>query len=61
VVYADGSGIVHTYGVTWWRLTPPTYDAEWAWDSLPTPGMTLQTCIGAHGELRLMVRLDLVS
>ena len=61
VIYADAAGTVRTYGVSWCKLTPPTPDAEWAWDALPTPGMTLQTCIGAHSELRLMVRLDLIA
>ena len=61
VVYADGSGAVHTYAVTWWKVVLPTTDASWAWAALPAPGMTLQTCVGANSEYRLMVRLDQVS
>ena len=57
VVYADGGGTVHTYSVVWWRVVAPTTAASWAWASLATPGMTLQTCVGANSQYRLMVRL----
>jgi hypothetical protein len=57
VVYADGSGRVRTYAVTWWRVTRPTSDASWAWAPLARPSMTLQTCVGADGQYRLIVRL----
>jgi hypothetical protein len=57
VWYADGSGTVHAYRVSWWRLTAPTTAASWAWASLSRPGMTLQTCVGANSQYRLMVRL----
>lgn len=60
-VYADGAGRIHTYRVAWWRVVRPTTDAKWAWASLTTPGMTLQTCLGANSEYRLMVRLVQVS
>jgi len=55
--YADGSGRVHAYKIKWWKLTRPTTSASWAWASLSTPSMTLQTCIGKNSEYRLMVRL----
>ena len=55
--YADSNGRVHVYAVTWWKTTPPTTSASWAWAAQPTPSMTLQTCVGADSELRLMVRL----
>jgi hypothetical protein len=55
--YADGSGRVHAYRIKWWKLTRPTTSASWAWASLSTPSMTLQTCIGKNSEYRLMVRL----
>jgi hypothetical protein len=55
--YADGRGRTHTYKIKWWKLTRPTTSASWAWASLGVPSMTLQTCIGAHSEYRLMVRL----
>jgi hypothetical protein len=55
--YADGSGRTHTYTIRWWKLTRPTTAASWAWASQSRPSMTLQTCIGAHSEYRLMVRL----
>ncbi len=57
VMYADGSGRVHTYSVIWWKVTAPTTAASWAWASLSRPSMTLQTCVGANSAYRLMVRL----
>lgn len=57
VWYADGSGTVHQYAVTWWRLTLPTTDARWAWAAQSVPSMTLQTCMGTNSRYRLMVRL----
>ena len=61
VIYADGSGRVGTYSVIWWRVVRPTTAASWAWASLSRPGMTLQTCVGAKSEFRLMVRLTKVG
>jgi hypothetical protein len=55
--YADAKGRVHVYRVKWWRVTAPTTDAKWAWASLSTPSMTLQTCVGRNSQHRLMVRL----
>jgi hypothetical protein len=57
VVYADGASRVHTYAVIWWKVTAPTTAASWAWASLRTPRMTLQTCVGSRSQYRLMVRL----
>jgi hypothetical protein len=57
VVYADGGGTVHRYSVVWWKVVAPTTAASWAWASLSTPSMTLQTCVGANSQYRLMVRL----
>lgn len=57
VVYADGSGTIHTYSVIWWRVVPPTTAASWAWAAQSRPTMTLQTCVGANSQYRLMVRL----
>lgn len=57
VIYADGAGRVRTYSVIWWKVTRPTTSASWAWAAQTKPSMTLQTCVGANGELRLMVRL----
>ena len=56
-IYAGGAGTVHTYRVAWWRVVRPTTAAKWAWASLASPSMTLQTCLGANSEYRLMVRL----
>ena len=57
VSYGDGAGSVHTYRVAWWKVVAPTTAASWAWASLDTPSMTLQTCVGANSAYRLMVRL----
>jgi hypothetical protein len=57
VIYANSHGVVHTYSVVWWKTVRPTTDASWAWADLGAPSMTLQTCVGANSEYRLMVRL----
>src|SRR4029077_3561422 len=57
VIYANSHGVVHTYSVVWWKTVRPTTDASWAWASLSSPSMTLQTCVGANSQYRLMVRL----
>jgi hypothetical protein len=57
VDYADGSGVVRRYAVIWWKVTPPTTSASWAWAAQSKPSMTLQTCVGSTGQDRLMVRL----
>ncbi|MEW6223720.1 MAG: sortase [Chloroflexota bacterium] len=55
--YADAKGRVHVYAVRWWRVTAPTTAASWAWASLGSPSMTLQTCVGRNSQYRLIVRL----
>jgi hypothetical protein len=57
VWYADGSGRVREYSVAWWRVVAPTSAASWAWAAQSRPSMTLQTCVGANSQYRLMVRL----
>jgi hypothetical protein len=57
VIYADGNGRIRTYSVIWWKVTKPTTSASWAWAAQSNPSMTLQTCVGPNGSLRLMVRL----
>lgn len=54
--YADGSGTLHTYRIAWWKLTTPTA-GTWAYASQTRPSLTLQTCIGAQSQYRLIVRL----
>ena len=61
VMYANSSGVVHTYSVIWWKVVLPTTAASWAWASLSRPSMTLQTCVGANSAYRLMVRLVQVA
>jgi hypothetical protein len=57
VWYADGAARVHEYRVVWWRVVAPTAAASWAWAAQSRPSMTLQTCVGARSQYRLMVRL----
>ena len=60
VVYADGAGRVSTYAVSWWKVTAPDKGA-WAYAAQARPSLTLQTCVGAKSELRLVVRLTRVD
>lgn len=54
--YAGSDGVVHRYTVRWWKVTTPDKGA-WAYASQATPSLTLQTCVGARGQYRLVVRL----
>ncbi len=56
VSLVDASGQVLTYHVTTWRLVRPD-DSTWAIAAQPVPSMTLQTCVGADSEYRLLIRL----
>ena len=56
VIYADGNGKVSTYVVRWWRVTTPD-KGEWAYAGQSRPSLTLQTCVGAKSQYRLIVRL----
>ena len=56
VVYADANGRERLYRVTTWKVVSPL-DAGWAMASQPVRSMTLQTCVGPNGSLRLVVRL----
>ncbi len=56
VVYADGAGRIHRYAVAWWRLTTPDH-GEFAYAAQSRPSLTLQTCVGARSQYRLIVRL----
>ncbi len=58
--YADGSGQVHAYRVSWWKLTTAT-QGTWAYKAQSSPSLTLQTCIGAQSQYRLIVRLTEVG
>lgn len=60
VIYADGSGTVSTYAVSWWKVTTPDKGA-WAYAAQRTPSLTLQTCVGARSEYRLIVRLTKIG
>jgi Sortase domain len=54
--YADSNGRVHTYKVAWWKLTTAT-KGTWAYKGQSRPSLTLQTCVGAANQYRLIVRL----
>jgi hypothetical protein len=60
VYYAGSNGRVATYKVSWWKVTTPT-KGTWAYAPLSRPSMTLQTCVGANSQYRLIVRLAKVS
>jgi hypothetical protein len=60
VIYADNRGKVSTYAVSWWKVTTPTKGA-WAYAAQSRPSLTLQTCVGAKSQYRLIVRLLKVS
>lgn len=60
VMYADGSGKVSTYAVSWWKLTTPD-KGGFAYAAQSRPSLTLQTCVGANSQYRLIVRLLKVS
>ncbi len=56
VFYAGANGKVSAYAVSWWRLTTPE-DGAWAYAGQSRPSLTLQTCVGARSQYRLIVRL----
>jgi len=60
VVYADGGGRVRTFAVAWWRVTTPD-QGEFAYAAQSRPSLTLQTCLGARSQYRLIVRLTQVG
>lgn len=60
LVYADGDGRVSTYRVAWWKVTTPD-KGEFAYAAQSSPSVTLQTCVGAKSQFRLIVRLAKVG
>lgn len=60
VIYADGNGRVSTYAVAWWKVTTPD-KGEFAYAAQSRPSLTLQTCVGAKSQFRLIVRLHKVG
>lgn len=56
VIYADSSGRVTKYRVSFWKVVSPV-GAGWAFASQSRPSLTLQTCVGARSQYRLVVRL----
>ncbi len=54
--YADGSGRVRAFKVTQIKVVTPDQVA-WAIAAQSTPSLTLQTCVGAKSQYRLLVRL----
>lgn len=56
VRYADGDGQLALYRVAWWKVTTPDKGA-FAYAAQSRPSMTLQTCVGARSQYRLIVRL----
>ncbi len=58
--YAGADGKVRTYAVSWWKVTTPDKGA-WAYAGQDSASLTLQTCVGAKSQYRLIVRLRLVG
>jgi sortase (surface protein transpeptidase) len=56
VIYADANGRVTRYRVSFWKVVSPV-GAGWAFAAQSRPSMTLQTCVGARSQYRLVVRL----
>ena len=59
-IYADGNGRISTYAVSWWKITTPDKGA-WAYAGQSRASLTLQTCVGANSQYRLIVRLLKIS
>jgi hypothetical protein len=55
VSYADAKGKVRTYKLIWWKVTTPT-NGGFAYAAQSRPSLTLQTCVGAKSQYRLIVR-----
>jgi hypothetical protein len=55
VMYADSKGKVRTYKLIWWKVTTPT-KGGFAFAAQSRPSLTLQTCVGAKSQYRLIVR-----
>ena len=55
VMYADAKGKVRTYKLIWWKVTTPT-NGGFAFAGQSRPSLTLQTCVGAKSQYRLIVR-----
>lgn len=60
VYYANGDGNVATYAVSWWKVTTPD-KGSWAYAGQSRPSLTLQTCVGAKSQYRLIVRFAKVG
>jgi len=58
--YAGADGKVGTYAVSWWKVTTPDKGA-WAYAGQERASLTLQTCVGAKSQYRLIVRFAKVS
>jgi sortase (surface protein transpeptidase) len=58
--YAGADGKVGTYAVAWWKVTTPEKGA-WAYAGQRRASLTLQTCVGAKSQYRLIVRFTKVE
>jgi hypothetical protein len=56
VIHADARGRITVYRVRYWRVVSPV-GAAWAYAAQSRRSMTLQTCVGARSQYRLVVRL----
>ena len=56
VIHSDARGRITVYRVRYWRVVSPV-GADWAYAAQSRRSMTLQTCVGARSQYRLVVRL----
>ena len=55
-IYADPQGEVHYFEMAWYKVVAPDGDVGFAYAAQSQSSLTMQTCVGDDGELRLVVR-----
>ena len=55
-IYADPQGEVHYFELAWYKVVPPDGDVGFAYAAQSQSSLSMQTCVGDDGELRLVVR-----
>ena len=57
-IYADPQGDVHYFELDWYKVVAPDGDVGFAYAAQSQSSLTMQTCVGDNGELRLVVRFS---
>lgn len=55
-IYADPQGDVHYFELAWYKVVAPDGDVGFAYAAQSQSSLSMQTCVGDDGELRLVVR-----